>query len=141
MAAFPNAKIIHVQRNAAATCWSNFKHYFPSRGLGYSFDLRDTAEYYNLYKDLMQFWISIYPNRIFNLDYESLTENQRPQTKALLEYLELNWENQCLYPQKNKRAVRTASHQQVRQKIYRGSSNSWRKFAPYINDAFNVLMT
>jgi len=39
-AAFPEAKIIHVQRNAEATCWSNFKHHFASKGFGYSYDLR-----------------------------------------------------------------------------------------------------
>ena len=27
-AAFPEAKIVHVKRNAAATCWANFQQYF-----------------------------------------------------------------------------------------------------------------
>jgi len=55
-AAFPEAKIVHVQRSAEATCWSNFKHYFASEGLGYSYNLRDTVKYYGLYKELMRFW-------------------------------------------------------------------------------------
>ena len=46
VAALPEAKIIHVQRNAAAICWSNFKKYFVKNGLGFSYDLSDTVEYY-----------------------------------------------------------------------------------------------
>ena len=49
-AAFPEAKIIHVQRDAKAICWSNFKQYFVANGLGYSYSLADTVEYYGLYK-------------------------------------------------------------------------------------------
>jgi tetratricopeptide (TPR) repeat protein len=59
-AAFPEAQIVHVQRSAEATCWSNFKHYFASKGLGYSYDLRDTVKYYGLYKELMHFWSQSY---------------------------------------------------------------------------------
>ena len=48
----------------------------------------------------------------------------------------MDWEDACLSPQENKRAVTTASYQQVRQKIYRGSSQAWRKFEPYLDGAF-----
>ena len=132
-AAFPEAKIVHVQRNAEATCWSNFKHYFASKGLGYSYNLADTVKYYGLYKDLMHFWSQSYSDRIYNLDYDKLTEDQEPETRRLIEYLELNWEDACLAPQNNKRSVKTASQQQVRQKVYKGSSQAWRKYEPFLD--------
>ena len=99
-AAFPEAKIIHVQRNAAATCWSNFKQYFDMRGLGYCYDLEDIVSYYNLYKDLMQLWQVEYGDRIYNLNYENLTTDQENETRKLVKYLELNWEKGCLSPHK-----------------------------------------
>ena len=46
-AAFPDAKIIHVRQNAAAICWSNYRNYFRSNGLGYCHDLKDVVDYYN----------------------------------------------------------------------------------------------
>ncbi|MDB2529826.1 tetratricopeptide repeat protein [Paracoccaceae bacterium] len=138
-AAFPEAKIIHVQRNAEATCWSNFKHYFSSKGLGYSYNLTDTVKYYGLYKNLMHFWFQSYSTRIYNLDYEKLTKYQETETRRLIKYLELNWQDACLDPQKNKRAVMTASQQQVRQKVYKGSSQAWRKYEPFLNDLFDTL--
>ena len=138
-AAFPEAKIIHVQRDSAATCWSNYKRYFVSKNIGYCYDLKDVVKYYKLYKDLMSLWQSEYSDRIYNLNYEDLTTDQDSQTRKLIKYLELNWEEACLSPHKNKRSVRTASQQQVRQKVYQGSSEAWRKYEPYLNGAFDSL--
>ena len=138
-AAFPEAKIIHVQRNAAATCWSNYKQYFVSNSLGYCYDLMDVVEYYKLYKDLMEFWQSEYSGRIYNLNYEHLTADQENQTRKLIKQIGLNWEEVCLSPHENKRSVRTASSQQIRQKVYQGSSEAWRKYEPFLNGAFDGL--
>ena len=140
-AAFPEAKIIHVKRDPAATCWSNFKQYFPAKGLGYCYDLNDVVAYYDLYIDLMRCWESHYNSRIYNLDYEKLTIDQENETRKLIKHLDLNWEDACLSPQKNKRSVRTASQQQVRQKVYTGSSDAWRKYEPYLNGAFDSLVS
>ena len=65
-AAFPEAKIVHVQRNA---CY-NYKH-FASKNLGYCYDLNDVVEYYNLYTDIMKLWQSQYGDRIYNINYEA----------------------------------------------------------------------
>jgi hypothetical protein len=104
-----------------------------------SFDLDDTIKYFELYKDLMQFWLDHYGDRIYNLNYDNLTINQDDETRKLIQYLELKWEDECLSPQHNKRNVRTVSQQQVRHKVYKGSSQQWRKFEPYLNGVFDQL--
>jgi hypothetical protein len=138
-AAFPEAKIIHVKRNAAATCWSNYKQYFASSGIDYCYDLRDVVSYYELYTNLMQFWQISYGDRIYNLQYEQIISNQENETRKLVKHLGLEWEEGCLSPHKNKRSVRTASQQQVRKKVYQGSSEAWRKYEPYLNGVFDSL--
>ena len=135
--ALPEAKVIHVKRDPAATCWSNFKHYFSSRGLGYCYNLKDTVNYFKLYQDLMYSWDQQYSDQIYHLDYDKLTVEQEPETRKLVEYLKLGWEDDCLSPHKNKRSIRTASQQQVREKVYTGSSQAWRKFEPYLNGVFD----
>ena len=135
----PEAKIIHLKRDPAATCWSNFKHYFSAKGLGYSYDLNDTVAYFKLYQDLMDFWDQQYSDQIYNLDYDKLTLEQEPETKKLIEHLGLDWEDNCLSPQENTQSVRTASQQQVREKVYSGSSQAWRKFKPYLKGALDEL--
>ena len=137
--AFPEAKIIHVKRDPKATCWSNYKQYFSLNGLGYCYDLHDLVTYYKLYENLMNFWEQHYRDRIYNLNYEELTSHQKIQTKKLVSYLELNWDKDCLSPQKNKRSVNTASSLQVRKEVYKGSSERWLNFKPFVGDAFDKL--
>ena len=79
------------------------------------------------------------PNRIYNLDYELLTTNNNDETKNLIQHLGLDWENQCLSPQNNRRSVATASNLQVRQKVYQNSSQEWEKFKPFLNGAFGYI--
>jgi tetratricopeptide (TPR) repeat protein len=138
-AALPEAKIIHVKRDPAATCWSNYKQYFATKSLGYCYNIDDVLTYFGLYSDLMQFWQNSYNNEIYNLDYENLTTDQENETKKLIQHLNLKWENACLAPHKNKRSVRTASQQQVTQKLYQGSSNAWKKYEKFLDGAFHSL--
>ena len=135
-AAFPNATIIHVERDPAATCWSNFKTYFATKDLGYSYNLDDLTKYFKMYKELMVLWEKQYPNSIYKCNYELLTGNQEYETKKLLKAIGLGWENACLSPHENKRHVKTASKDQIRQAVYKGSSQQWKKYKPYLGDSF-----
>lgn len=137
--ALPEARIVHVKRNATATCWSVFKHFFSENGNEYAYDLEDVAEYYRLYTDLMRFWHEQFPGKIYDLGYETLTESQKSETQKLLDYCGLDWEDTCLEFYDTQRAVKTASALQVRKKMYQGSSEGWKKFKPYMNPMLRIL--
>lgn len=139
VAAFPEAKIVHVKRNPEAVCWANYSHYFPSDGFGYCYDLNDTKCYYGLYQNLMEFWDAAVGERIYHLDYERLTLDQKGVTKELIEYLGLEWDGRLLTPEKNTRDVLTASNWQVRKKVYQGSSKNWKRYEPFLDGIFNNL--
>lgn len=130
--AFPNVKIINTQRDAMAVCWSLYKQSFFSQKLGFSYDFNTIAEFYSLYKSMMVFWNDKYPGRIYNLNYEKLTETPEDEIKNLIEYCELAWEEAVLNPHLNKKAVTTASNQQVRKKIYSGSSQAWKRYEKFL---------
>ena len=136
--AFPEAKIVHVKRNSAATCWGNYKQLFSNKkSFHYCYNLNDVITYYGLYQDLMNFWERECGDRIYNLNYETLTINQEDETRKLIQHLGLNWEKECLSPEDNNRSVGTASSKQIRQKIYQGSSHKWKKFEPFLKGVFN----
>lgn len=136
VAAFPEASIIHVRRDKAATCWSNFKQFYSGSGLGYSYDLQDTNDYYEMYKTIMRSWKKAY-HKIYEVDYDTLTIAQSKTTRNLIKHLGLKWSPRFLQPEENKRLVTTVSKSQVRKKIYTGSSDRWQKFGPYLNSVFN----
>ncbi len=135
----PDIRIIHMNRDPVAVCWSNFRNYFPAQGLGFTHNLVDLAEFYEMYEDLMQFWRERFPGRIYDLDYEVLTENQEEETRKLLEYCGLKWEDGCLAFEKTKRVVNTASAVQVRNKMYQGSSEAWRRFESHLGPLLEGL--
>jgi|GEM_PF-461991 len=131
--ALPEAKIINQIRDPRAICWSIYKLRFSTIGNGYAYDQEDLAAYYHNYVGLMNFWEQKYPGDIHNLNYESFTENQRAETEALLKHLGLDWEDACLEFHKSKRPVKTASSAQVKQELYRGSSEAWRKYEEFLH--------
>ena len=139
LAAIPEAKIVHVRRDARACCWSVFKHYFPADGNSFANDLNDVVTRYKLYTEMTDFWKSIYPEQVFELDYESLTHNQEEETRNLINYLGLGWEDDCLNFHKNKRSVRTASSGQIRKKMYKNSSQDWLKYEKHLTPYFAAL--
>ena len=138
-ATFPEAKIVHVKRNPAAVCWANYKTDFVSNKMGYCNELDNIIKYYGLYKNLMEFWAKQHPNRIYDADYELITVNQENETHQLIDYLGLDWEDNCLFPQDNTRSVATASNIQIRKKVYQGSSQQWKKYKPFLNGALDCL--
>ena len=137
--AFPEAKIIHLNRDSRAICWSIYKSYFPGEGLGWAFNMKDLAGYYNSYIDLMTFWHQLFPRKIYDICYEDLTTNQEEETRRLLKYCELEWDDNCLNFHNNKRAVKTTSSLQVRKKMYQGSSEVWKKYESYLQPLIKVL--
>ncbi len=139
LSAFPGAKIIHLKRDSRATCWSIYKHYFSSKGNGFSYNQNDLASFYHMYTNLMAFWHQVFPDKIYDLCYEDLTTNQEKETKNLLNYCELEWDKNCLNFHANKRAVQTVSALQVRQKMYQGSSEAWRKYEEHLQPLINAL--
>ena len=138
-ASFPEAKIFHVKRNPAAVCWANYKQWFRSKDLGYSYSIDDIIKYHRMYEDLMKFWNKLLKNRIYEINYEDLTVNHEVEIKKLIKHLGLTWEESCLYPEKNKRSVSTASNIQIRNKIFKGSSQKWKKYKPFLNGTLDGL--
>jgi len=139
LCAFPEAKIIHLNRDPAAVCWSCFMRFFPARGMAFTYDLEDLGRYYRLYLDLMDYWREKFPGRIYELDYVTLTEAQEEESRRMLDYCGLEWEDACLEFWRNDRGVMTASQEQVRQKIYQGSSEAWKEYAPHLKPLLKAL--
>ncbi|WGI20296.1 tetratricopeptide repeat-containing sulfotransferase family protein [Amylibacter sp. IMCC11727] len=137
--AFPNAKIINTVRDPRDTCFSIWKNFFDTYAHQYAYDQKELAAFANSYKSLMNFWDEQFPGDIYHLRYEDLIANQEGESRKLLDYLGLEWEDEVLEFHKSKRAVRTASVNQVREKIYNTSVKSWTHYVDHLQDLFDGL--
>ena len=131
-ACLPEAKIIHIRRHPNAVCWSNYKTFFPAKGMGFTMLQESLGQYYQHYSDAMVFWRNEFPGEFREIYYEQLTVDPEPVMRELLSYIGLEWDPGVLSPDKNSRAIKTASALQIRNKIYTGSSEQWKKYADHI---------
>ena len=128
----PNAKIIDARRNPLDTCFSCYKQLF-ARGQMFTYDLNEIARYYVNYIKLMDHWDEVLPGKVHKVAYEDMVQNQEQETRKLLNYCNLPFEEQCLKFYETKRAVKTASSEQVRQPIYERSLQLWKHYEEYLD--------
>jgi tetratricopeptide (TPR) repeat protein len=135
---FPSSKIIHCSRIPKDNCLSLYKNIFEGN-LNFCYDEKDLGTYYNLYSDLMKFWNEIFPNGFLEVPYESLIKDKDTQIKKIINYCDLDWEEQCLSFNKNKNPIKTVSLAQARSPIYNSSVESYKKFSPYLDYLFSLV--
>ena len=128
----PNAKIIDARRNPLDTCFSCYKQLF-ARGQMFTYDLSEIARYYVNYIKLMDHWDEILPGKVHKVVYEDMVQNQEEETRKLLDYCNLPFEEECLKFYETKRAVKTASSEQVRQPIYKQSVQLWQNYEEFLD--------
>lgn len=137
--ALPNAKIIHVRRNAVDTCLSCYTKLFRS-GVEYSYDLGELGRYYAAYDRLMAHWKQVLPPGAFlEVRYEDVVGDLEGQAKRILSYCELPWNDSVLSFHQNERSVRTASGLQVRQPLYASSVARWRRYEAHLSPLLKEL--
>ena len=76
----------------------------------------------------MTHWHSVLPGFVYDIHYENVVSDQEGQTRKLLEFCGLEWNDLCLEFFKTKRQVRTASSEQVRIPIYNDSVKLWERY-------------
>lgn len=133
----PQAAIVCLRRDPIDTVLANFRNLFAvgSRYYDYSYDLLDTAAYYQRFDRLMALWRAALPGRVLELGYEALVEDQAGQTRRLLDHCGLSWSDACLDFQANAAPVSTPSAAQVRRPLYRDAVGRWRRHAEALEPA------
>ena len=129
--ALPNARVIALRRDPMDSCLSNFRQLFATgfSYYNYSLDLDATATYYKHFDKLLAAWRRSMPSsRYVELQYEDIIYDQENQTRKLLDFCELSWNEACLRFHENAAPVATASSVQVRQPLYSTSIGRWKKY-------------
>jgi tetratricopeptide (TPR) repeat protein len=125
--ALPDAKIVHLTRHPMALCYAMYKTLFKD-GYPFSYDLDEIARYYLAYRRLMEHWQSTVSGALYHLSYEALVADQLGETRKLLAFCGLDWQDSCAQFHVNPAASTTASAVQIRRPIYDSSVSQWRHY-------------
>ena len=134
----PNAKIIDARRKPLACCFSNFVQLF-ARGQPFTYGFENIARYYTDYLRLMDHWDEVLPGKVLNVQYEDVVADFESQVRRILDFLELDFEQDCINFHESDRPVRTASSEQVRQPLYSDALEHWRNFEPDLDELKQAL--
>jgi len=129
----PNARIIDARREPMACCFSNFKQLFAN-GQEFTYSVEDIARYYRTYLELMRHWDRALPGRVLRMQHEDVIDDLEGSVRRILDHCGLAFEPACVAFHKTRRSVRTPSSEQVRQPIFRGSLDQWKKYEPWLGD-------
>lgn len=129
--ALPNAKFIYARRGPMANGFACFKTLFTTP-LPYVYDLKEIAAAYKDTDRLMRHWQEVMPESILEVNYEELVTDQEGQTRRMLEFLGLPWDDACMNFHETKRRVNSASSTQVRRPMYSSSVEGWKAYETHL---------
>lgn len=134
----PDATIIDARRHPLGCCLSNFRQHF-ARGQPFTYDLSDLGHYYADYVRSMAHVDAVLPGKVHRVIYERIVDDTEAEVRKILGHVGLEFEPACLEFHKTERAVRTASSEQVRQPIYRDSTDEWRAYEAHLGPLIAAL--
>jgi tetratricopeptide (TPR) repeat protein len=138
-AAFPRARIIHMQRHPIDTCLSIYFQNFFNRE-PYTNDFENLAHYYGEYLRITDHWRAALPAAaLLEIPYEALIADQEGWTRRMLDFIGLSWDSKCLDFHLTNRVVITTSKWQVRQKIHAASAGRWRNYEKFVGPLLRLI--
>jgi hypothetical protein len=138
LAALPNAKIVHLQRDPMDACFASYKQLFAD-AYPHSYDQQEMARHHARYYHLMGLWRERFPGRFLDIAYEDVARDLEPSARRLIDWLELPWEDCCLDFHRQDSAVTTASAVQVREPAHTRSIGRWRRYERQLEPLRNAL--
>jgi hypothetical protein len=135
---FPNARVIHCRRDPLDTCLSCYFQSFSGEHT-FAYSLTDLGKYYRLYRKLMKHWKKTMRIPVYELNYEDLVQDQEQETRKLLAFCGIEWNDACLSFHETRRTISTASYDQVRKPMHSESIGRWRQYEQHLGPLIDEL--
>jgi len=133
-AMFPGCKIIHVVRNPLDTCLSHHMNLFGYKH-PHSGDLYNLGRFFGDYARLMQHWRSLSGRlgvEIHEVSYETLVTNPDEESKRIIGFAGLEWDDVCMSFFTARPAARTPCLDEIRRPIHTDSIGRHKNYAAHL---------
>ena len=97
--------------------------------LAWAHSIEDIFRYFDNYFKIIKEFKDNNPNFIYELQYEKFINDPQTESKKLINFCDLTWDEKCLQFYKRTDLIsKTASNLQIRKSIFK---NSGEKYLPY----------
>lgn len=138
LALFPDAKIIHCQRNPRDTALSLWMQCFLEDAQGYSYDFSDIALVMRDATRMMRRWHARHPTAIQSIRYEEMVVAPQTSMTALGEWLGLPDPASRPTAPTTTSTISTASLWQARQPVNTRSVGRWQHYAAFVPELLQI---
>ncbi len=141
--ALPDARVVCLRRHPADAMLASYRQVFArgARYLDYALDLEWAAAYVAGFERLAKVWSETFPTeRYCEVSYEQVVDDLEGQTRRLLDFCGVPFEQACVAFHQNASPVATASVAQVRSPLYATSVGKWRHYRPGIDHGVQRLI-
>jgi len=124
---FPHAKVINCKRDPLSSIISIIKNNLNK--IAWAHTTEYIFKYFDMYFQYIEYWNNLFPDFIYDLQYEKFVSNLEIESKKLLEYCKIPWNKECLEFYKRSDLIsKTTSNLQIRKPI---NQDSLKKYEPY----------
>lgn len=137
LALFPNARVVHLKRDARDTALSLWSQHFAHPDLGFSYDFSAIASTMRGHERLMAHWRATLRAQILEVEYESLATDPNAQLARIAAFVGLRDAVAADAPDAD--VITTASVWQARQPVYASAIGRWRRYAEFVPELTEVF--
>ncbi|MGB0993133.1 MAG: tetratricopeptide repeat-containing sulfotransferase family protein [Akkermansiaceae bacterium] len=141
-AVFPETKIIFALRDPRDTIISCFMQELMMNSISLTYlDLQTACEQY---ARIMGLWLhlrEVLKNPWLEIRYEDLVKNTEEESKRVLTFLDLQWDETVLdyHTRAQKKFVSSPTYSDVTQKVYQGAMGRWKNYQKHLEPHLHIL--
>ncbi len=134
----PGSRVIHALRDPRDCCLSAYFQNFGTN-VPYSRDLTQLGQHYLAHRQMIEYWKEKLELPVFTNVYEEFVSDSEKHTRAMLGFLDMEFDEACLRFHEAKDHVHTASATQVRKPVYQNRTQRWKNYERHLGPLLEAL--
>lgn len=124
----PGSRIVHCERDPLDLGLSCYLNLSPM-AQPWAARLEDIGFVWREYRRLMDHWREALEHPVLHMRYEQIVANPEAQSRTLIDFVGLEWNDACLSYHESERQILTHSYDQANRPMYQSSVGRWKAFA------------
>ena len=137
--AMPKMRVIDLHRHPLDNCVSCFTMNLLISGHAYTNSLESLGRVWVARRKMQEYWPTVLDIPFLKVHYEDMVSDQENQTRRILDFLDVPFDDACLNFHEADKTAATLSYDQVSQKMYTTSKGRWRNYEKHLGPLIDIL--